>query len=240
MRFSATRRFIVLASMSTVFAGCETLQPQFSTAFTETEYKSTEIQASVALPLDLPIANSALSDADDAEKLLRPTNRELLDAPVAPTKTASSEALLPKVIKTDRPLQCVPFARAESGIDIRGNASRWWHMAAGRFVRTKRPEEGSVFVMKGYRSNQRGHVAVVKRVVDARTIVVDHANWGNDGRIHLHAPIRDVSANNDWSKVQVWYTPGNQWGQRVYPGTGFILPSLEMAAAGGAPVGGTN
>ena len=23
-------------------------------------------------------------------------------------------------------LQCVPFARAESGVDIRGNAKTWW------------------------------------------------------------------------------------------------------------------
>ena len=26
-------------------------------------------------------------------------------------------------------LQCVPFARAESGVDIRGNAKTWWTQA---------------------------------------------------------------------------------------------------------------
>jgi hypothetical protein len=209
-------------------------------ALNENEHKVAEFQPTISIPLDLPLDGAKLLASESAESLLRPTNRDLLDVSTAPKVSSEKPILLPKVIKADRPLQCVPFARAESGIDIRGNASRWWQMAAGRFVRTKRPEEGSVFVMRGYRSNQRGHVAVVRQVVDARTIVVDHANWANDGRIHLQAPIRDVSENNDWSKVQVWYTPGNQWGQRIYPGTGFILPSLDMAAAAGAPIGGTN
>ncbi len=69
-----------------------------------------------------------------------------------------------------------------------------------------------------------GHVAVVSRVINSREILVDHANWLNRGRIHKGEPVRDVSANNDWSVVRVWYTPGNTLGTRHYPAYGFIHP----------------
>ncbi len=150
----------------------------------------------------------------------------------------------PRILDGSRRLECVPFAREESGIAIRGNANRWWQLAAGRFQRTKHPEAGSVFVMRGYSTSRRGHVAVVKQILDERTIVVDHANWGNDGRIYLQAPIRDLSPKNDWSRVQVWYTPKNQWGQRVYRAKGFILPTSAVAGGTGdramTPLLGTN
>jgi hypothetical protein len=32
-------------------------------------------------------------------------------------------------------LQCVPYARAQSGIEIRGNAGTWWAQAEGRYAR---------------------------------------------------------------------------------------------------------
>jgi hypothetical protein len=135
----------------------------------------------------------------------------------------------PRIVDAD--LQCVPFARDASGIDIRGNANRWWKLAEGKYARTRRPQEGAVFVMRGYQTARRGHVAVVKQVLDPRTIVVDHANWGNDGRIYLSAPMRDESAKNDWSKVRVWYTPTNQWGRRLYRAKGFILPTTVVAGS---------
>lgn len=136
----------------------------------------------------------------------------------------------PTVHDASSPLQCVPFAREESGIEIRGNANRWWQLAAGKYPRSRRPEEGAVLVMKGYNTSRRGHVAVVRQILNDRTIVVDHANWGNDGRIYLSAPVRDESPKNDWSQVRVWYTPGGQWGQRVYKAKGFIHPSQAVAS----------
>jgi hypothetical protein len=69
-----------------------------------------------------------------------------------------------------------------------------------------------------------GHVSVVSRVISSREILVDHANWLNRGQIHKNEPVRDVSANNDWSVVRVWYTPGNTLGTRHYPAYGFIHP----------------
>ena len=125
----------------------------------------------------------------------------------------------------------MPFARSESGIEIRGNANRWWQLAAGKYHRSRHPSEGAVLVMKGYETNRRGHVAVVKRIIDERTIIVDHANWGNDGRIYRQAPIRDLSPKNDWSEVQVWYTPNKAWGRRVYKAKGFIQPTSAVASA---------
>jgi hypothetical protein len=62
-------------------------------------------------------------------------------------------------------------------------------------------------------------------VVGDRIIVADHANWLNRREIHRATPIIDVSPNNGWSAVQVWYTPGGQWGTSTYPVYGFIHPT---------------
>jgi hypothetical protein len=67
-----------------------------------------------------------------------------------------------------------------------------------------------------------GHVAVVKRIVSSREVIVDHANWRRDGNIYLNAPVIDVSANNDWSKVRVFDARGGQMGSNVYPIKGFV------------------
>ena len=43
-------------------------------------------------------------------------------------------------------------------------------------------------------------------VVSDREIVIDHANWLNDGKVYLDQPVLDVSEDNDWSAVpKVWY-----------------------------------
>lgn len=127
--------------------------------------------------------------------------------------------------------QCVPFARAESGVDIHGDAYTWWDQAADRYERSGAPEEGAVLVLHGYNDPNRGHVAVVKEVVSPRMIIVDHANWLNHGEITRDVPVRDVSPNNDWSQVQVWYVPTRQWGARTYNVQGFILNMLPVAQA---------
>lgn len=138
--------------------------------------------------------------------------------------------LNPSVVSPGKRLQCVPFVREETGVEIRGNANKWWDLAAGIYSRSRHPQTGAILVMRGYKSDRRGHVAVVKQILDDRTIVIDHANWLNDGKIYLNAPVRDESPNNDWSRVRVWYTPGEVWGRRVYAAKGFILPSAAMAS----------
>ncbi|MBI3440066.1 MAG: CHAP domain-containing protein [Proteobacteria bacterium] len=125
--------------------------------------------------------------------------------------------------------QCVPFARNESGVDIHGDAYTWWDQAATRYERTNAPQEGAVLVLHGYNDPNRGHVAVVKEIVSSRMIIVDHANWLNHGEITRDVPVRDVSPNNDWSQVQVWYVPTRHWGARNYEVQGFILNMLQDA-----------
>ena len=131
----------------------------------------------------------------------------------------------PRVVTSGPPQQCVPYARNRSGIGIWGDAYTWWQKAAGRFDRSHAPRAGSVMVLFGYGGTDSGHVAVVRRVLNGREIVVDHANWLNHGEVSLDNPVMDVSSDNDWSEVRVWYTPGGHYGGRVYRVAGFILPS---------------
>jgi surface antigen len=144
-----------------------------------------------------------------------------------------------RIVPTKRPLQCVPFARKASGIQIRGDAWTWWTKAEGIYERGRTPRVGAVLAMKRTRRLRLGHLAVVKQIVDDRVIIVDQANWLNRGRIHLNTAVVDVSRNNDWSAVRVWYTPGKRYGARTYPTHGFIyaeplvvrLASLDRARA---------
>lgn len=136
----------------------------------------------------------------------------------------------PRVLSGRAPLQCVPFARTESGIEIYGDANTWWGQAAGRYPRSNSPAPGSVFVMRGYNDPGRGHVAVVVEIVSSRVIRVDHANWLNRGEVSVGVPVIDVSPNNDWTQVRVWNVPQAHWGGRVYEAHGFIHPFLLTAA----------
>lgn len=127
----------------------------------------------------------------------------------------------PVVRETGTDLQCVPFARGLSGIDIFGDANTWWAQAEGRFARRERPRVGAVIAMGG---TPRGHIGVVTRLVSAREILVDHANWLGEGEIQTGALMVDASTANDWSAVYVWHAPSGQLGVRAYPVQGFIGP----------------
>lgn len=130
------------------------------------------------------------------------------------------------------PVTCVPYARARSGIDLRGDAWEWWSAAAGRYDRGPAPRPGSILVIARGGRLRDGHLAVVSRVLSRREIRVDHANWasgGMKGRIALDQPVIDVSPRNDWSAVKVWYPPARDYGATVYPSAGFVHGSLRMA-----------
>lgn len=118
---------------------------------------------------------------------------------------------------------CVRTVRALSDFTIRGDAWMWWNNAAGVHERDNRPQTGSVLVFKRTGSMGRGHVSLVSRVVDKRTVLVDHT-WIAGRGIKRGMEVVDVSPNNDWSAVRVWHGPTDQLGQRVYPTYGFILP----------------
>jgi surface antigen len=129
---------------------------------------------------------------------------------------------VPPAVMDGQKLQCVPYARANSDIKIFGDAYTWWDKAAGKYPRSSLPEPGAVMVLHNYAGPNHGHVAVVRRVMDAREIRVDHANWLNDGSIYENDPVLDVSRDNDWSVVRVFNLKTGAWGGRLYPVQGFI------------------
>lgn len=153
-----------------------------------------------------------------------------------------------------RYLQCAPFAREVSGIEIRGNANTWWGQAAGRYERGHQPSVGAVMAFKSIRSMPIGHVAMVSRIVGDREVLLTHANWSHRGGIERNVRAIDVSPNNDWSQVKVWFAPTGGLGTTVYPLSGFIyagraprgeeapavqtLPTATIATTAAAPVAG--
>ena len=122
-------------------------------------------------------------------------------------------------------LQCVPFARAATGIELKGNAANWWDAATGVYARGQAPEAGSVLNFRATGGMRLGHVAVVTHVVDSREIEIDHANWAGPGAskggVSRAIPVVDVSDNNDWSAVRVGLGHSGTYGS-VYPTFGFI------------------
>lgn len=128
-------------------------------------------------------------------------------------------------------LQCVPFARQVSGIDIRGNAKTWWYQAEGRYQRGSAPVEGAVLAMPGSGRMRLGHVAMVSKVVGEREILLTHANWSRRGGIERNVRAVDVSEQGDWSRVRIWYAANGDLGTSSYPAYGFIYPSSAPAKA---------
>lgn len=119
-------------------------------------------------------------------------------------------------------LQCVPYAREVTGIRIYGDAYTWWQQAEGRYGRGKTPRVGAVMAFRPYANSQLGHVAAISKIIDSRTVLLRHANWSVPGQIEDNVQAVDVSDNNDWSEVRVWYGPSGKLGTTRWPVTGFI------------------
>lgn len=132
-------------------------------------------------------------------------------------------------------LQCVAYARQVTGIQIYGDALTWWGQAEGRYARGHTPRVGAVMAFQPYGSMTRGHVAAVSRVLDSRTVLLRHANWspidGRRGQIEDDVRAVDVSPDNDWSQVRVWYAPIQDLGTTVWPVSGFIYPDSDTRPA---------
>lgn len=126
-------------------------------------------------------------------------------------------------------LQCVPYARQLSGIQIYGDAHSWWKKAAGKYARGSTPQVGAVMSFRPHRNSRLGHVAYVSKIVDSRNVLVSHSNWslinGRRGQIENNVPARDVSPNNDWSEVRLWYHSIQALGGTHWPLNGFIYPT---------------
>lgn len=130
-------------------------------------------------------------------------------------------------------LQCVPYARALSGVTIFGDAHTWWDQAEGKYARGNQPKVGAVLAFPPHGNMRLGHVAAVRRIVDDRNIIISHANWSTIGGVrgHIEEDVRavDVSQDNDWSQVRVWYTPNEALGSTEWPAHGFIYPKQKRS-----------
>ena len=76
--------------------------------------------------------------------------------------------------------------------------------------------------VRPYGNSTLGHVAAVSRVIDSRTVLIDHANWSERGKIEKNVRAVDVSPANDWSQVRIWYGPSQALGTNHWPVAGFI------------------
>lgn len=183
-----------------------------------------KVLADVVVPTPKPVEQAAVI-APSGVALAQP------DLTIVAEDQADN-GITPRIVKSLRRIYCVEFARLRSGIAIFGDAKTWWESARAQYARSADPKPGAVMVFAGTRKMTRGHVAVVTRLISNREVLVDHANWGRDGNIYLNAPVIDVSADNDWSKVRVWDTKLGQLGSRTYPIRGFV--SFKTAALAGS------
>jgi surface antigen len=136
-------------------------------------------------------------------------------------------------------LQCVPYARSVSGIELTGNAYRWWSEADGRYPRGNSPETGAVLSFRRSERMSLGHVAVVTETVNPREILITQANWAGPGLRQGAVSVIDVSPANDWTEVKVQIGRSDRYGA-VYQTNGFIYgrhaPATLMAAGTAAGV----
>jgi surface antigen len=134
-------------------------------------------------------------------------------------------------------LQCVPYARQVSGIQLFGDARTWWSQAAGRYSRGNSPKAGAVMAFRPYGKMVLGHVAAVSKVLDSRRVLLRHANWspisGRRGQVERDVLAMDVSPGNDWSEVRVWYDPIHGLGTTHWPVSGFIYAPKSAQPAHG-------
>ncbi|MDN3563781.1 CHAP domain-containing protein [Paeniroseomonas aquatica] len=134
-------------------------------------------------------------------------------------------------------ISCVPYARAVTGMQVTGNGGDWWGNAAGRYDRGQRPEAGAVMAFRANSGMTRGHVAVVRQVLNPREVLIDHANWGGPGirrgSVMQNVTVVDVSARNDWSAVKVQSGYSKEAFGRTYPTYGFIYNRPDDAGTAG-------
>lgn len=124
-----------------------------------------------------------------------------------------------------KPVQCVPYARSQSGINLYGDAHTWWDQGTANYPRGYVPVPGAVLVLSRTSRMTHGHLAVVKKVLNNREIDVTHSNWGNDWKtrriIYESVRVQDVSQMNDWSFVRFWNHGQGSFGF-PYAASGFI------------------
>jgi surface antigen len=135
---------------------------------------------------------------------------------------AISALSTPAYAQVSRFLQCVTYARAVSGVELRGDAYSWWGQAEGRYDRGNAPRVGAVMAMPSFAGMRSGHVAMVSKIVSDREVLIDHANWSRPGMVERNVRVIEVSEKGDWSRVRVWHAGSGDLGITSYPVSGFI------------------
>jgi hypothetical protein len=79
-----------------------------------------------------------------------------------------------------------------------------------------------------------GHVAVVAKLVSAREILIDHANWYR-GTVSRDVSVIDTSPNHDWTEVAVKDARSGKYG-RDNPAFGFVYPETGPLETGPSDV----
>ena len=158
---------------------------------------------------------------------------EAVSVPVPPPHLPTTPLALLQAYRVSPGIgtQCVPYARARSGIKIFGDAYTWWNNAEGQYARGNLPLVGSVLVLSKTKRLRRGHVGVVTAIVSEREIRLDHANWQPDAII-TNMAVMDVSPANDWTQLRFWNKDARVWGA-VYPASGFVYNLADK----GTPTG---
>ncbi|PHI96889.1 hypothetical protein BG621_04060 [Parasaccharibacter apium] len=132
-------------------------------------------------------------------------------------------------------IQCVAYVRQSTNFNIRGNARDWWGRAEGLYARGQLPEEGAVLSFRPTRRMPLGHVAVVRKQIDSRTILIDQSHWNSNG-ISRNVRVVDVSPANDWSAVRVALASNDGRLGSIYPTHGFIYARAEGTRPVRAPI----
>jgi surface antigen len=174
--------------------------------------------------------------SDNGGAAAAPEQNNDLDQAAAEATFETSDAAIaaPSVEWPLKHLYCVEYARLRSGLAVFGDAKLWWARAKNLYEEFAEPAVDAVMVFSGSKRIRKGHVAVVTKIVSAREVIVDHANWQNRGEIDHNTPVLDVSAKNDWSAVRVWDINSRQWGARVYKLSGFIAGHAPAMATAGS------
>ncbi len=123
-------------------------------------------------------------------------------------------------------IQCVGYVHLSTDFKIHGNAKDWWPRAAGLYARGNKPEVGSILSFRPTHRMPLGHVAVVRRQVDSRTIYIDQSHWAADG-ISYNVRVVDVSPANNWTAVRVALNGDRTRLGSIYPTNGFIYHRPE-------------
>ncbi len=134
-------------------------------------------------------------------------------------------------------IECVPYAREISHVELSGDAFLWWAEAAGHYQRGSEPAPGAILNFRSIRRMPLGHVAVVEKVINNREILVNQANW-EPGRVTTDVPVIDVSPRNDWTDVQVALGDG-RFGSS-YPTYGFIYSQAPSVGPVGTAIASNN